>query len=121
MEIRACKQLTSKPFGVNVTKLPMIAAGDMFSDMVKVLIDEKVPVIETAGSPMPEEWAAFKKAGMVVVHKCTSIRHALRAQKVRAHPLHSLGKRSGHRRPVPPPSSPPGPPGMAWHGFPLDL
>jgi len=81
MEIRACKQLTSKPFGVNVTKLPMLAAADMFGEIVQVLIDEEVPVIETAGSPMPEEWAAFKKAGMKIVHKCTSIRHAVSAQK----------------------------------------
>jgi hypothetical protein len=41
----------------------------------------QVPVVETAGSPMPAEWKAFKDAGLVVIHKCTSIRHALRAQK----------------------------------------
>jgi len=80
-EIQKCKGLTGKPFGVNVTKLPMLAAKDMFGNIAQVLIDEKVPVVETAGSPMPVEWKAFKDAGMVVIHKCTSIRHALRAEK----------------------------------------
>lgn len=79
----------------------MLGANDMFNDIAKVLVDEKVgtdlalgvldsgdahppcqvPVVETAGSSMPVEWKAFKDAGMVVIHKCTSIRHALRAQK----------------------------------------
>ena len=73
MEIRKCKSLTDKPFGVNVTKLPMIAPGNLFGDIVQVLIDEKIPVIETAGSQMPTEWKAFKENNMKVIHKCTSV------------------------------------------------
>lgn len=81
MEIRKCKSLTDKPFGVNVTKLPMIAPGNLFGDIVQVLIDEEIPVVETAGSQMPAEWKAFKENGMKIVHKCTSIRHALSAER----------------------------------------
>jgi hypothetical protein len=76
-EIRECKRLTKKPFGVNVTKLPMLGSGDMFEDIAKVLIDEKVKVVETAGSQMPVE---------VIIR--TNFSHALSASSISMSLLH---------------------------------
>eukprot|EP00913_Durusdinium_trenchii_P005593 g5212.t1 len=85
-EIRKCRQLTDKPFGVNITLLPVGVPPD-FDGIVQVLIEEKVKVIETAGRN-PEK--VIKKckdcgeAGMFVIHKCVAVRHAQTAAKMGA-------------------------------------
>jgi NAD(P)H-dependent flavin oxidoreductase YrpB (nitropropane dioxygenase family) len=80
-EIAKCKTLTDKPFGVNLTFLPVIDAPD-YPGYVKAIIDGGVKIVETAGRS-PEQWMpAFKEAGIKVIHKCTSVRHALKAEKI---------------------------------------
>jgi NAD(P)H-dependent flavin oxidoreductase YrpB (nitropropane dioxygenase family) len=80
-EIRKCKALTSKPFGVNMTLLPAMVPPD-YKGYAQVIIDEKVPIVETAGNN-PGEWIKlFKSHGIKIIHKCVAIRHALSAQKM---------------------------------------
>jgi len=82
-EIRKCRSLTDKPFGVNVTILPILGKVDM-DGIVNAIIEEGVKVVETAGRNPEKVVKMFKAAGVVVIHKCTSIRHALTAQRVGA-------------------------------------
>ncbi|ARU03512.1 nitronate monooxygenase [Comamonas serinivorans] len=79
-EIERCKTMTSKPFGVNITLLPIVKAPP-YEEIVQVIIDGGVKVVETAGNSPKEFTAKLKDAGIVVVHKCTSVRHALSAQR----------------------------------------
>ena len=82
-EIRKCRGLTSKPFAVNFTLLPSLAPPD-YGTYAAVIIEEKVSVVETAGRN-PGEWIAlFKKHGIIVVHKCVAIAHALTAERLGA-------------------------------------
>jgi len=93
-EIRKCKQLTSKPFGVNVTLLPMLAPPD-YGAYAQVIVDEKVPVVETAGRN-PEKMIKFFSAhGIKVIHKCVTVRHALSAERMGAHAISLDGYECG--------------------------
>jgi len=78
-EIRRCRDLTDKPFGVNITLLPTMRPPD-YAGMARVCIEEGIRFVETAGSNPVQFMPAFKEAGVRVVHKCTSVRHALKAQ-----------------------------------------
>merc|ERR1712166_419456 len=80
-EIQKCRTMTDKPFGVNVTILPLLGKVDM-DGIVRSIIEEGVKVVETAGRNPEKYVKMFKDAGVVVIHKCTSIRHALTAQRV---------------------------------------
>jgi len=79
-EIQLCKTLTDKPFGVNCTLLPALAPPD-WPAIIKVIIEEGVTVVETAGRAPKEIVQALKKAGIIVMHKCVTVRHALSAVK----------------------------------------
>lgn len=80
-EIERCRTLTDKPFGVNLTILPSITPPP-YEEYVKVIIESGVKVVETAGRS-PEPFMPYlKEAGIIVIHKCTSVRHALKAEKV---------------------------------------
>ncbi|KRC20698.1 nitronate monooxygenase family protein [Acidovorax sp. Root217] len=80
-EIARCRGMTDKPFGVNLTFLPSVNPPD-FPGYVKAIIDGGVKVVETAGNN-PQKWLpALKEAGIKVIHKCTSVRHALKAQAI---------------------------------------
>jgi nitronate monooxygenase len=83
-EIRKCASLCpGKPFAVNFTLLPSLAPPD-YGAYARVIVEEKVPVVETAGRN-PGEWIAyFKKHGVTVVHKCVAIKHALTAERLGA-------------------------------------
>jgi nitronate monooxygenase len=73
--------MTDKPFGVNLTFLPVMKDPD-YPGYVKAIIDGGVKVVETAGNN-PQQWLpVLKDNGIKVIHKCTSIRHALKAQKI---------------------------------------
>ena len=77
-EIARCRAMTDKPFGVNLTFLPSVNPPD-YPGYVKAIIDGGVKVVETAGNN-PQKWLpALKEAGIKVIHKCTSVRHALKA------------------------------------------
>ena len=80
-EIAKCKTLTDKPFGVNLTFLPVIDAPD-YPGYVKAIVDGGVKIVETAGRSPEQYMPAFKDAGIKVIHKCTSVRHALKAEKI---------------------------------------
>ncbi len=80
-EIAKCRALTDKPFGVNLTFLPIVNAPD-YAGYIRVIIERGVPVVETAGND-PSAWMPMlKDAGIKVIHKCTSVRHALKAEAI---------------------------------------
>lgn len=80
-EIARCRGMTDKPFGVNLTFLPSVNPPD-YPGYVKAIINGGVKVVETAGNN-PQKWLpALKEAGIKVIHKCTSVRHALKAQAI---------------------------------------
>lgn len=80
-EIARCREMTDKPFGVNLTFLPSVTPPD-YPGLVEVIIESGVKVVETAGNN-PQKWLPMlKDAGIVVIHKCTSVRHALKAEAI---------------------------------------
>jgi len=80
-EIERCKGMTDKPFGVNLTILPMVNSPD-YPGYVKAIIEGGVKIVETAGRSPEPFMDALKSHGVKVIHKCTSVRHAVKAQKV---------------------------------------
>jgi nitronate monooxygenase len=80
-EIARCRTMTDKPFGVNITFLPTLTPPD-YPGLFQVIIDGGVKVVETAGNN-PAQWMPMlKEAGIKVIHKCTAVRHALKAQSI---------------------------------------
>jgi nitronate monooxygenase len=80
-EIARCRAMTDKPFGVNLTFLPSLTPPD-YPGYVQALIEGGVKIVETAGNN-PQRWMPqLKEAGVKVIHKCTSVRHALKAQSI---------------------------------------
>mgnify|MGYP006167877025 FL=1 len=80
-EISRCKDLTDKPIGVNLTFLPAVFSPD-YPSYIKAIIDGGVQIVETAGRNPQEHLPALKDAGIKVIHKCTSVRHALKAEAI---------------------------------------
>ena len=80
-EIARCKDMTDKPFGVNLTFLPSLTPPD-YPGLVKAIIDGGVKAVETAGRNPVQVMPALKDAGIKVIHKCTSVRHSLKAQEI---------------------------------------
>jgi NADH:quinone reductase (non-electrogenic) len=78
-EISRCRELTDRPFGVNLTILPSITPRP-YAEYREAIIDCGITVVETAGSNPGEHVTRFKAAGIKVLHKCTSVRHALKAE-----------------------------------------
>ena len=79
-EIRKTKRLTSKPFGVNVSFLPAASPPD-YEAYIKVILDEGVRIIETAGNNPGKYIKMFKDGGCTVIHKCVTVKHARTALK----------------------------------------
>ncbi|MBR9911388.1 MAG: nitronate monooxygenase [Gammaproteobacteria bacterium] len=77
-EIAKCRDLTDKPFAVNLTFLPIVNAPD-YPGYIDAIIKGGVKIVETAGNPA-EYLPVLKEAGITIIHKCTSVRHALKAQ-----------------------------------------
>jgi len=80
-EIRKCRKMTKKPFGVNLTFLPSLRTID-YPAYIKVCMEEGIKFIETAGRNPEPYMEQLKSAGIKVVHKCTSVRHAVKAEKI---------------------------------------
>ena len=80
-EIARCKDMTDKPFGVNLTFLPVVNAPD-YPGLVRTIIEGGVTVVETAGNNPAQVLPYLKDAGIKVIHKCTSVRHSLKAQSI---------------------------------------
>jgi NAD(P)H-dependent flavin oxidoreductase YrpB (nitropropane dioxygenase family) len=73
--------MTTKPFAVNITLLPALVPPD-YDAYAQVVIDEGIKIVETAGNSPGPVIAKLKKAGCIVLHKCTTIRHAQSAVKL---------------------------------------
>jgi nitronate monooxygenase len=80
-EIKKCQALTDKPFGVNLTFLPSMTPPD-YPGLIEVIINNGVKVVETAGRNPAVYMPAMKEAGIKVIHKCTSVRHSIKAQDI---------------------------------------
>lgn len=80
-EIERCQSMTDKPFGVNLTILPTIKPVP-YDEYAQAIVDSGVKIVETAGRNPEPYLPLFKEAGIKVIHKCTSIRHALKAEKI---------------------------------------
>ncbi|MFO0653267.1 MAG: nitronate monooxygenase family protein [Polyangiales bacterium] len=80
-EIARCREMTDKPFGVNVTFLPTFATPP-YPEYFAAIVEGGVKIIETAGRNPEPFMGAIKAAGMKVIHKCTSVRHARKAQDI---------------------------------------
>ncbi|RYZ06867.1 MAG: nitronate monooxygenase [Comamonadaceae bacterium] len=79
-EIERCRAMTDKPFGVNLTILPSVKPPP-YAEYVQAIVDSGVKIVETAGNSPREFIATFKQHGITVVHKCTTVRHALSAER----------------------------------------
>ena len=80
-EIERCRAMTRKPFAVNLTILPSVNPPP-YAEYRQAIIDSGVKIVETAGyNPQPHV-AHFKEHGIIVVHKCTAVRHALSSERM---------------------------------------
>ena len=80
-EIARCHEMTDKPFGVNLTFLPTVAAPD-YPGYIDAIIDGGIKIVETAGRNPQAYMEQLKKADIKVIHKCTSVRHSLKAEAI---------------------------------------
>jgi nitronate monooxygenase len=80
-EIAKCNDMTDKPFAVNLTFLPTVNAPD-YPGYIDAIIKGGVRIVETAGRSPEQYMPAMKDAGIKVIHKCTSVRHSLKAQNI---------------------------------------
>jgi nitronate monooxygenase len=80
-EIARCRDWTDKPFGVNLTILPAIKPPP-YAEYRAAIIEAGIKIVETAGNKPQEHVDEFKKHGVKVIHKCTSVRHALSAERM---------------------------------------
>jgi NAD(P)H-dependent flavin oxidoreductase YrpB (nitropropane dioxygenase family) len=79
--IAQCNDLTDKPFGVNLTFLPTFS-NPPYAELIQAIVEGGVRIVETAGRS-PEEWMPLlKHHGIKVIHKCTSVRHSLKAERI---------------------------------------
>ena len=80
-EIARCHEMTDMPFGVNLTFLPTVAAPD-YPGYIDAIIDGGIKIVETAGRNPQPYMEQLKKADIKVIHKCTSVRHSLKAEAI---------------------------------------
>lgn len=81
IEIRRTKELTDKPFGVNITFLPTLRPVD-YEAYIDVVINEGIRIVETAGRNPEPYMGLFKSAAIKVIHKCTAVRYARTAERI---------------------------------------
>ncbi|WP_288450086.1 nitronate monooxygenase family protein [uncultured Acinetobacter sp.] len=82
-EIQRCRDQTDKPFGVNLTILPSVNPPP-YAEYRQAIIESGIKIVETAGGKPQEHIHEFKKHGIKILHKCTSVRHAISAEKMGA-------------------------------------
>ena len=80
-EVQKCRDMTDKPFGVNLTILPSITPIP-YDEYREAIIESGIKVVETAGNNPQPHLPRFKEAGVKVIHKCTTVRHAVKAQSI---------------------------------------
>ncbi len=94
-EIRKTRELTDKPFGVNVSMLPDVGPQDKTPAYFEAIIEERVPVVETSGRS-PEQFVPhLKQAGIKLIHKVPAVRFAEKAQRVGADAVTIVGFECG--------------------------
>lgn len=80
-EIDRCRSMTDKPFGVNLTILPSVTPPP-YAEYRRAIIESGIRIVETAGLKPQEHVDDFKSHGIIVLHKCTAVRHALSAERM---------------------------------------
>ncbi|MCB2038503.1 MAG: nitronate monooxygenase, partial [Ottowia sp.] len=80
-EIARCREMTDKPFGVNLTFLPTFTKPP-YPEYIQAIVEGGIKAVETAGRSPEEHMPALKAAGIKVIHKCTAVRHALSAERM---------------------------------------
>ncbi len=80
-EVERCRQMTDRPFGVNLTFLPTLTPPD-YPAFIRAIVDSGVTIVETAGRNPEPHMEQLKAGGVRVIHKCTSVRHALKAERI---------------------------------------
>ena len=80
-EIARCRDMTDKPFGVNLTFLPAFSAPP-YPEYIAAIVEGGIKAVETAGRSPEQYMPALKAAGIKVIHKCTSVRHSLKAERI---------------------------------------
>ena len=80
-EIARCREMTDKPFGVNLTILPAITPPP-YAEYRQAIIESGIKIVETAGNKPQEHVDVLKAAGVKIIHKCTSVRHGLSAERM---------------------------------------
>jgi NADH:quinone reductase (non-electrogenic) len=80
-ELARCRDVTDKPFGVNLTFLPTLSAPP-YPEYIAAIKEGGIKVVETAGRSPEQYMPALKAAGIKVIHKCTSVRHSLKAEQI---------------------------------------
>ena len=98
--LKKTNELTDKPYAINISLTPETTIGDIALTNIRIAGEEGVKVIETAGRSPAELREAIKDAGMVHIHKCTSLKHALKAQEIGADMVTIIGyEAAGHPGP----------------------
>jgi NADH:quinone reductase (non-electrogenic) len=80
-EIARCRDMTDEPFGVNLTFLPALKAPP-YPEYIAAIVDGGVKIVETAGRSPEQYLPPLKSAGIKIIHKCTSVRHSLKAERI---------------------------------------
>lgn len=80
-EVDRCRAMTDKPFAINLTILPTVSPPP-YDEYCRAIIASGVKIVETAGSKPQRQLEILKEAGIIVIHKCTSVRHALSAERM---------------------------------------
>ena len=80
-EVERCRSMTDKPFGVNLTILPSISPPP-YAEYRRAIIESGVKIVETAGAKPQEHIEDFKSHGVTIIHKCTTVRHAVAAERL---------------------------------------
>jgi len=80
-EIDRCRAMTDKPFGVNLTLLPSLNAPN-YAEYCRAIVESGIRIVETAGHKPQQYVDELKGHGVTIIHKCTSVRHALSAQRM---------------------------------------
>ena len=94
-EIRRMKNMTNKPYGVNLSMLPEITKGDRTEEILQVMIEEGVPIIETSGRSPETFIRRLKKEGIKLIHKVPSVRFARKAESIGADAVTIVGFECG--------------------------
>lgn len=94
-EIQRVKKMTGKPFGVNLSMLPELTKGDRTEEILEVILEEKVPVLETSGRNPEPFIQRLKKEGIKLIHKVPSVKFAVKAESIGADAVTIVGFECG--------------------------